>query len=466
MDKRKLIRALMLTALVLAVAAAAASVICVYTAGSLTMSLKDSSAGHGLSLCAETDDDTDPSLIMTWALTEDTITLRPVSRGQVAFLDGDEIAVLAECLPGGVIVDLKSGNFSGWQRVVAIGTVFMTLLALLSVAVTVLQLRLELYSYRSPMTIACSLFLLACMAFLHHFAPKSDVQVMLVVLIGWLQAMLLITFPVMLLFTAAMLVSNIALLRHEGTTWRNLLGSMIGMAFSLALLALLMNSDFTGSERAYLYHTAFLDFLSGILIWSECKLAGIIVCGLLAAHSEPARDKDYVLILGCKLSSRGGLTPLLRGRVDQALRFREEQVKETGKVPVLVPCGGQGPDEKTSEAQAMRAYLLEKGIPEGQIVCEDRSANTWQNIRNAQALMAPGTRAAFSTTRYHVFRSGVWAHRNGLMAEGMGSRTRWYYWPNAFMREYVALLKADLRREVLVTLVVAVLPALLVLLFV
>ena len=46
----------------------------------------------------------------------------------------------------------------------------------------------------------------------------------------------------------------------------------------------------------------------------------------------------------------------------------------------------------------------------------------------------------FVTTNYHVFRSGVWAGLAGLRAEGLGSTTKWWFWPNAFVRECVGLL--------------------------
>ena len=56
-------------------------------------------------------------------------------------------------------------------------------------------------------------------------------------------------------------------------------------------------------------------------------------------------------------------------------------------------------------------------------------------------------RVIFSTTNYHVFRSGVWASLAGLRAEGIGSITRWWYWPNAFMREVVGLLANRWKQE-------------------
>ena len=138
--------------------------------------------------------------------------------------------------------------------------------------------------------------------------------------------------------------------------------------------------------------------------------------------------------------------------MDKALEFWRDQQAESGRTAVLVPSGGQGPDEAMTEAEAMRRYLVGQGVPDGMILPEDRSANTYQNMVYSKALTdaaRPGGKVAFATTNYHVFRSGVWARLAGLEAEGMGSRTRWWYWPNAFMRECAGLLARRWKQEVM-----------------
>ena len=49
-------------------------------------------------------------------------------------------------------------------------------------------------------------------------------------------------------------------------------------------------------------------------------------------------------------------------------------------------------------------------------------------------------KVSFSTTNYHVFRSGVIANEQGLDCEGMGSKTKWYFYTNALIREFIANL--------------------------
>ena len=189
-----------------------------------------------------------------------------------------------------------------------------------------------------------------------------------------------------------------------------------------------------------------------VFVYFECMLAGAVICGIRAAKHEPAPDKDFIVILGCWVRKDGSLPPLLRGRVDRALAFWRRQKAETGKEAVFIPSGGQGRDEPMPEAEAMRRYLLTQDIPDSLIVPETRSASTWQNMANAREIIAerqPDAKTVFATTNYHVFRSGVWASEAGLPAEGIGSRTKWWFWPNAFMRETVGLLQKRWIQEIL-----------------
>ena len=91
----------------------------------------------------------------------------------------------------------------------------------------------------------------------------------------------------------------------------------------------------------------------------------------------------------------------------------------------------------------MKQYLLAQGVPEERIIEEDRSTDTAQNMRfSKEKIQAvdPKGKVAFVTTNYHVFRGGLCARRVKMRAVGMGSKTKWYFWPNASVREFVGLL--------------------------
>ena len=118
------------------------------------------------------------------------------------------------------------------------------------------------------------------------------------------------------------------------------------------------------------------------------------------------------------------------------------------------------------EAQAIRNYLLSIGIPEERILAEDQSVNTYENLNNSMKLIRRSTDQAnpkviFSTTNYHVFRAGLLATGMGLKIEGIGSRTRQYFWINAFVREYIATLYSE--RKIHIRIILLLLAAVLLL---
>ena len=269
---------------------------------------------------------------------------------------------------------------------------------------------------------------------------------------------MMVTAPFVLMFAVAMAVSNIALLRHERFSAKNILGIGIGLALVLgeALAFWLYSRDFMGSEWEWRVQNTLKNVYATGFAYFECILVGAIYCGFRAARHMPEMDADYILILGCRFRRDGTLTPLLQGRVDRAIAFWRAQKDATGKEAVLMPSGGQGPDEAMPEAEAMRRYLVAQGVPEGSIQLEDQSRNTYQNMEYSKALIdraRPDAKVVYATTNYHVFRSGVWASLAGLPAEGMGSKTKWWYWPNAFMRECVGLLMNRVPQELLLLVV-------------
>ena len=123
---------------------------------------------------------------------------------------------------------------------------------------------------------------------------------------------------------------------------------------------------------------------------------------------------------------------------------------------MLVASGGQGSNEAVPESRAIRNYLVEHGVPEYHIIEEDDSTSTRENMNFSWLLIDDpevDEKVAFSTTNYHVFRSGIWAQDAGLHAEGIGSQTKWWFWPNAFMRECLGLLQKRWKHEILLLVV-------------
>ena len=242
-------------------------------------------------------------------------------------------------------------------------------------------------------------------------------------------------------------LSNIQLIRHEGFRSKNLLGIFIAVVWIIALVLFgLLGRDFSGSEEEARRIQAMQTALATCMNFSFFLLVSTVFSAYYAQKHKPAFDKDYIIILGCRIRKDGTPTPILKGRVDCALAFEEKQFRKTGKHAIFVPSGGQGADEPTSEAEGMRQYLLSKGVPDERILPEGASENTSQNVRNSKKLILrqmPKARVAFATTNYHVFRSYVVSKENDIYAEGMAAKTKGYFFPNAFLREFFGLLYSN-----------------------
>ena len=93
----------------------------------------------------------------------------------------------------------------------------------------------------------------------------------------------------------------------------------------------------------------------------------------------------------------------------------------------------------------MKAYAVRLGVPEQDVLTESASKNTWENMLFSKQLIQSREpaekrlRILFSTTNYHVFRAGLYAKQAGLPAQGIGAKTKFYYWYNAVLREYLAV---------------------------
>ena len=257
-----------------------------------------------------------------------------------------------------------------------------------------------------------------------------------------------LTTPLMLVLSAAIAGSNIWLLRHEGRRPQNMLGIGLGLLWVLGIAAVIGSSVyyFGYSDNGVALSTQISYSIAYVLSYMECLLLSTIVSAFLSTKYKPPYDKDYLIVLGCGIRKDGSLTPILKGRVDAAIRFERAQFAAAGRHAKFVPSGGQGSDEVISESEAMKRYLLEQGYPEEQIIKEDKSVNTDQNIRfSREKIMAdadnPETvRAGVATTNYHIFRAYILAAKYRLDAQGISAKTKWYFYPNAFLREFAGLL--------------------------
>jgi len=180
------------------------------------------------------------------------------------------------------------------------------------------------------------------------------------------------------------------------------------------------------------------------------KFVCYIVATILLLMTKPTLNQDYIVVHGSGLIN-GNVPPLLGGRIDKAIAFYEWQ-KNIRRPPKLILSGGQGSDEPRPEAVAMAEYAQQKGIPTCDLLLEDQSTTTFENMIFSKKIMESDSggepyNCIFSTSNYHVFRTGVYARVAGLNMDGIGSKTALYYLPNALIREYIAYVVMNKKRQ-------------------
>ena len=246
------------------------------------------------------------------------------------------------------------------------------------------------------------------------------------------------------LLVACFLVENgFTMARRESLRPANLLPLVAGVGI-LAVIGLNLAAERTGSVKLGLLATVttlVFGYVSFLLV------SYVIYAWLYGRVAVLASRAEYVIVLGTGLGKRGQVTPLLAGRLDRG-RAVWAALAARGRHPVMIVSGGQGSDERTAEAVAMAAYLTACGFPAGQLVCEDQSRTTEENLAFSKAIMdaarpagpgGKGARCVIVTSSYHVFRTAIIARKAGIRGHVTGARTAGYYWPSAMLREFAAV---------------------------
>ena len=144
-----------------------------------------------------------------------------------------------------------------------------------------------------------------------------------------------------------------------------------------------------------------------------------LFCALLAFvavsgySNQPRGDEQAVIVLGAALRGER-LSDVLRRRLDAALAYWQEHPDCR-----IVTTGGQGSGEALPEGEAMKNYLTARGVPEGQILVDDASTSTEENLRNALALLEQAgvpadAPVAVATNAFHCYRAGCYARMAGF----------------------------------------------------
>lgn len=175
--------------------------------------------------------------------------------------------------------------------------------------------------------------------------------------------------------------------------------------------------------------------LAAVLILLVITTFNIIYFG----ESSKPEKSDCIIVLGCQVYGKTP-SPFLVWRTEHALKLYRD-----GYGKYIIVSGGKGPGEEISEAEAMRRYLLSKGVDDGKILVEDMSGSTMANLINSQAVMREKKleTAIIVSNKYHLKRASLMAKQQGIKSSFSGVFVKPYKRHEfiGYVREVPALVK-------------------------
>jgi uncharacterized SAM-binding protein YcdF (DUF218 family) len=128
----------------------------------------------------------------------------------------------------------------------------------------------------------------------------------------------------------------------------------------------------------------FLATVSFALLLSVGFVAGCAIVVWQAAHHDDASEidrADAIVVLGAAQYD-GEPSPVFAGRLDHAALLYEQ-----GRALRILVLGGGQPGDRTTEAEAGRAYLIAKGVPEDAILPVPKGHTTFESLRAAAPVL-------------------------------------------------------------------------------
>lgn len=150
--------------------------------------------------------------------------------------------------------------------------------------------------------------------------------------------------------------------------------------------------------------------VAALLLYYAVSLVQVVQTG----REHGADRADAIVVLGAAQYD-GRPSPQLEARLDHVVTLWNE-----GVAPVVMVTGGKLPDDRFTEAETSRRYLVEQGIPDDAIVMEDAGRTTFESLDvAADQLLASGLdEVVLVSDSFHLKRAELIAAGAGLDAHG------------------------------------------------
>ncbi len=222
---------------------------------------------------------------------------------------------------------------------------------------------------------------------------NNEILRLLAIAVAMVLFLALLSGPFVLIFT--LYLNGFQILKREGVHLHNFLSMGLGTC-----------PDFLSLHRSLCCSIPFRHqlFLNMVFIYVGFLVSYAIIISMLYTTSSfinlvnlfPGK-LDYVVVLGTGLIG-DKVTPLLASRIEK----RHSNLPETSWQRSLSCQADRVLMNSWQKDRPWLNHAFEQGTPVEDIVIENQSTNTEENLKFSYALMKPGSRFALVTNYYHV----------------------------------------------------------------
>jgi uncharacterized SAM-binding protein YcdF (DUF218 family) len=151
-----------------------------------------------------------------------------------------------------------------------------------------------------------------------------------------------------------------------------------------------------------------------------------IVLGFGKKHSS-IQHADAAIVLGAAIGS-----PSAYNRA-----FAAARLAEAGNVEIIVTAGGRIAERDISEAQYMARVIKSNIIENTEIILEEQSGNTYENIKNAKKKIPNAKSVVIVSDEFHLARGVILAKRAGFETVYWTAPKPSYYEQSELRRYYI-----------------------------
>jgi uncharacterized SAM-binding protein YcdF (DUF218 family) len=155
-----------------------------------------------------------------------------------------------------------------------------------------------------------------------------------------------------------------------------------------------------------------------VAIYFLVTLAQVWSTGRDDSFATGARTADAIVVLGAAQYD-GRPSPQLQARLDHALLLWKREA-----AAFIVVTGGKQANDRFTEAQAGREYLIANGVPAPAILVEPNGVSTFASLAAVRRDLAPAIgQVVLVSDPYHVLRARLVADELGFVVDVSATRS-------------------------------------------